>query len=152
MKKNIIVVGAGIIGASLAYHLAKAGAEVLVIEAGGAAGGVATANSFAWINASWGNPPEYVSLRMRSMAEWRKLQSVHRDLSVNWCGGLSWDLPEVELREFSVQHEALGYGTKQVGQAEMRELEPSLNMPPDLGVYVAGEGAIEPVEIGRAHV
>ncbi len=53
--KRIIVVGAGIIGASIAWHLAKAGAEVTVIEAD-EPGGVATRNSWAWINASWGNP------------------------------------------------------------------------------------------------
>ena len=53
--KRIIVVGAGIIGASIAWHLAKAGAEVTVLEAG-EPGGVATRNSWAWINASWGNP------------------------------------------------------------------------------------------------
>jgi glycine/D-amino acid oxidase-like deaminating enzyme len=34
MAKRVIVVGSGIIGASIAYHLAKAGAEVTVIEAG----------------------------------------------------------------------------------------------------------------------
>ncbi len=149
MKKKIIVVGAGIIGASLAYHLAKAGAEVLVFEAGAAAGGVATPNSFAWINASWGNPPDYVKLRLRSMAEWRELKTVHPDLAVNWCGGLSWDLPEVELREFSVQHQSMGYGTKLVTQAEMQKLEPNLKIPPEVGVYVAEEGAIEPDAAAR---
>ena len=149
MKKKIIVVGAGIIGASIAYHLAKAGAEVLVIEAGTAAGGLATSNSFAWINASWGNPPEYIKLRMRSMMEWRKLESVHPDLAVNWCGGLSWDLPEAELREFCSQREAMGYGTRLVGHAQMHELEPTLKQPPELGVCVAGEGAIEPIAAAR---
>jgi glycine/D-amino acid oxidase-like deaminating enzyme len=41
VKKRIIVVGAGIIGASIAWHLAKAGAEVTIVEAGDP-GGVAT--------------------------------------------------------------------------------------------------------------
>ena len=45
------VVGAGIVGASIAYHLAEAGAQVTVFEKTGAASG-ATRNSFAWINAS----------------------------------------------------------------------------------------------------
>ena len=55
MPKRVIVVGSGIIGASVAYHLAKAGAKVTVLEAG-EPGGLATRNSWAWINASWGNP------------------------------------------------------------------------------------------------
>ncbi|TIQ62348.1 MAG: FAD-binding oxidoreductase, partial [Mesorhizobium sp.] len=49
--KHVIVVGAGIIGASIAWHLAKAGAKVTIVADSGA-GGVATPNSFAWINAS----------------------------------------------------------------------------------------------------
>ncbi|RUW42956.1 FAD-dependent oxidoreductase, partial [Mesorhizobium sp. M8A.F.Ca.ET.021.01.1.1] len=51
-SKQVIVIGAGIIGASVAWHLTRAGAQVTVI-ADSAPGGVATPNSFAWINASW---------------------------------------------------------------------------------------------------
>ena len=56
--KRIIVIGSGIIGASIAWHLAKRGAEVTVVEAG-EAGGLATRNSWGWINASCGNPEDY---------------------------------------------------------------------------------------------
>ena len=55
VAKQIIVIGAGIIGASIAWHLTKAGAGVTVVSESGA-GGVATPNSCAWLNASWGNP------------------------------------------------------------------------------------------------
>ena len=48
-SKRAVVIGAGIVGASLAYHLARKGAEVIVVEAGAIASGV-TATSFAWIN------------------------------------------------------------------------------------------------------
>jgi glycine/D-amino acid oxidase-like deaminating enzyme len=46
IRKRIIVVGAGIIGASMAYHLAKTGASVLVLDAA-KAGGLATQASWA---------------------------------------------------------------------------------------------------------
>ena len=49
--KKIIVVGAGIVGASIGWHLTRAGASVTIVDAG-QAGGVATPASFAWINAS----------------------------------------------------------------------------------------------------
>jgi glycine/D-amino acid oxidase-like deaminating enzyme len=44
--KRVVVIGAGIVGASVAYHLAGKGAQVAVIEAGEIASGV-TGRSFA---------------------------------------------------------------------------------------------------------
>lgn len=49
--RRIVVIGAGIIGASIAYHLAAAGAKVTVLEAERPGAG-ATENSFAWLNAA----------------------------------------------------------------------------------------------------
>ncbi|MGH3314273.1 MAG: FAD-dependent oxidoreductase, partial [Streptomyces sp.] len=46
-----MVVGAGIVGASVAYHAARAGAVVTLVDAGRPGAGV-TADSFAWIGAS----------------------------------------------------------------------------------------------------
>ena len=55
MRKNLVVVGAGIVGASVAYHAARAGAVVTLVDAGQPGAGV-TANSFAWIGASGVRP------------------------------------------------------------------------------------------------
>ena len=60
--KRIIVVGSGIIGASIAWHLTVAGAAVTVVDEG-EPGGQATRNSWAWINARWGNSEPYFRLR-----------------------------------------------------------------------------------------
>lgn len=71
-RGDILIVGAGIVGASIAWHLARLGARVTVIDAA-EPGGVATRNSWARINASWGNPEPYFRLRVRAMEEWRRL-------------------------------------------------------------------------------
>lgn len=144
MKKKIIVVGAGIIGASLAYHLAAKGAAVTVFDAQTKTGGVATPNTWAWINASWGNPVPYVKLRMQSMAMWRRLAAVHNQLSVNWCGGLLWDLSKAELVDYAKQQAALGYDVRLVDGTEAKAIEPGLIAAPKLAAYAAGEGMIEP--------
>jgi glycine/D-amino acid oxidase-like deaminating enzyme len=65
-RPHVLIVGAGIIGASIAWHLVRAGARVTVTDAG-EPGGIATRNSWAWINASWGNPEPYFRLRARAM-------------------------------------------------------------------------------------
>jgi glycine/D-amino acid oxidase-like deaminating enzyme len=141
--QKIIVVGAGIIGASIAWHLARKGAFVTVIAA--KAGGEATPNSFAWINASWGNPEFYFHFRRRSMAEWSRLTADVPGLPLSWCGGLCWDLPEAKLEAYAAQQGGWGYGIRRVDRATSTALEPHLADPPVFALHVAEEGAVEPV-------
>ena len=149
MKKRVIVVGAGIIGASIAWHLAKAGAEVTVVEAG-ETGGVATRNSWAWINATWGNPETYFRLRARSMAEWRRIDREVPGLDVSWCGGLIWDLPPEQLEAYAVEHSSWGYGLRRVDRKEALRIEPNIKKPPDFALHVAAEGKVEPLNAALA--
>lgn len=146
--KEVIVIGAGIIGASIAWHLAKAGARVTVLEAR-APGGLATPASFGWINASWGNPEPYFRLRTRAMAEWRRLQAEVPDLPLSWSGGLLWDMPRQGLEAFAKEHASWGYGIRTVDRAEIAVIEPNLADVPDLAVHVAAEGAAEPAPTAR---
>lgn len=53
--KEIVVIGAGIVGASIAFRLAQRGAVVTVTDAGEPGQGASTV-SFAWINARDKNP------------------------------------------------------------------------------------------------
>jgi glycine/D-amino acid oxidase-like deaminating enzyme len=146
--KEIIVIGAGIIGASIAWHLARAGARVAMLEAA-APGGVATPCSFGWINASWGNPEPYFRLRTRSMAEWQRLKAEVPDLPLAWCGGLLWDMPPAELEAYAKAHASWGYGIRTIGRAEIARLEPNLADMPELAVHVAAEGVAEPAPTAR---
>ena len=57
VNRDLVVVGAGIVGASGAYHAARAGAVVTLVDAGRPGAGV-TADSFAW-----SERPEYVPVR-----------------------------------------------------------------------------------------
>jgi glycine/D-amino acid oxidase-like deaminating enzyme len=149
MPKRVIVIGSGIIGASAAFHLAKAGARVIVLEAG-EPGGVATRASWAWINASWGNPEPYFRLRMRAIAEWHRLEAELPSLRPNWCGGLIWDLPEAELDLYAEERRAWGHPIRRVSRAEILEIEPNLKSVPEHAYHVAGEGMVEPLATARA--
>lgn len=147
--KQVIVIGAGIIGASIAWHLSRAGAQVTVIADGGP-GGVATPNSFAWINASWGNPQPYFRLRTRAMAEWTRLARDLPEIPLSWCGGLCWDLSAAAMETYAAQHSAWGYGIKRVDRAGVARLEPNLAELPDVALHVAEEGVAEPVAATKA--
>ena len=67
-----MVVGAGIVGASVAYHAARAGAVVTLVDAGRPGAGV-TADSFAWIGASGVRR----ALNARAIANWRSTNCRH---------------------------------------------------------------------------
>jgi glycine/D-amino acid oxidase-like deaminating enzyme len=146
---NVLIVGAGIIGAAIGYHLVRGGARVTILD-GGEPGGLATRNSWAWINASWGNPRAYVRLRMRSMEEWRRLERAVPALRVRWTGGLLWDLPPTELETFAEEHASWGYPIRLVDGAEAQRIEPALANPPDFALHVASEGAVEPLAAALA--
>ena len=138
---HVIVVGAGIIGASVAYHLARAGARVTVLAQ--SPGGVATPNSFSWINASWGNDPAYCRLRLDSMQRWRRLEQEIAGLGLSWGGSITYDLGEAELRRYAKDFGARGYALRLVDRTEILQLAPNLARPPELAVYAEAEGAVE---------
>jgi glycine/D-amino acid oxidase-like deaminating enzyme len=147
---RIVVVGAGIVGASIAYHLARRGAVVTVVDRGQPAG-EATEKSFAWINATYGNPEPYFRLRFLSMQEYRRLEDeLGGTLGVVWRGCLIWDLADHEIEDFARRHAAWGYDVRLVGRAEIAELEPALIAPPARAAYAAGDGTLEPAAATRA--
>ena len=145
---KVLVVGAGIVGASIAWHLARVGAEVTIVEQGDP-GGLATRGSWAWINATWGNPETYVRLRLLSMQEWRRLEREVPAVRVRWNGGLTWDVPTGALESFVGEHRAWGYAIRVVDRDEAKAIEPQLATPPDRAAYAPGEGSVEPLATAR---
>lgn len=148
---RVIVVGAGIIGSSVAYEAAKAGAQVTVLEAGKIAGG-ASGTSFAWTNATGKRPQAYFALNVAGMR-------AHLDLSrefgnAPWflqTGSLEWysreqDWPAQE--ENAQQMQDWGYGVERISKARLAELEPEIDLTA-IGnapiVYYPEEGWVHPV-------
>lgn len=144
-----VVIGAGIIGASIAYHLAKAGRPPIILDAG-PDGGLATSGSLAWINASWGNPEPYYRLRMRSIAEWHRLGRELKDIPLRWTGSLTYDMPRADLERYVAHHADWGYRIRLVGRNEIAAREPHLREVPDIAALCDDEGMVEPVAAARA--
>ena len=148
--QHVIVVGAGVIGAAVASRLARKGARVSILEKSDMGGGLATAKSWAWLNAAWGNPEPYCHLRQASLAEWRVLEETIPGISPRWCGSLSWDLTEEVLRKSVPIQSRWGYNVELVDAGRTHQLEPALRIPPKIAVYAPDEGAIEPVAATQA--
>ena len=147
-KRRIVVAGAGIVGASIAYHLAKAGALVTVIDKQGPATH-ASGGTFAWINATWAKTPRsYHSLSQDSVSSWSSLEQ-ELDLPLRWGGSLEWFTDEARQEKLAVQiaeQAAWGERARMVDAAELAELEPNVDFGgATRAAYSENDGTIDPV-------
>ena len=100
--QRVVVCGAGIVGASIAYHLAKSGAAVTVIDKEAPASHASRA-TFAWINATWAKQPQhYHSLNQQSVSHWHSLQK-ELGLPIRWQGSVEWF--SSEQRQQKLEHQ-----------------------------------------------
>ncbi|MFJ2485339.1 NAD(P)/FAD-dependent oxidoreductase [Pseudomonas sp. NPDC087639] len=139
-SKRIVVIGAGIVGASLAYHLAGKGADVTLIEAGEIACG-ATGHSFGWINATCAGPDPIALLRSAAISDYRRLESELPSLQVRWTGALSYGAVIDDLSRSSANL---------LPRAKIFEREPNLKHPPLQALFAAEEGALDPSQATHA--
>ncbi|MEK1913442.1 MAG: FAD-binding oxidoreductase [Pseudomonas chlororaphis] len=144
-NKRVVVIGAGIVGASLAYHLAGRGAQVILVEAEDIASGV-TGRSFAWINTSHDGPDSIASLRGAAIQEYRRLETELPGLKVRWSGALSYGTNPSEALHASGHPPS----ATQLSRSQILDLEPNLKHPPQQAMYAAEEGALDAVQATQA--
>ena len=135
---HVVVVGAGIVGASVAYHVARAGATVTLVDAGQPGAGV-TADSFAWVGASGVLTGPAAGMRATATEEYRRVEAELPGLPVIWSGSLSW-------RAEGGAPEA-GPGQEIVDAATVMTLEPNLRQPPEWAIWAPGDGAVDSVGV-----
>jgi glycine/D-amino acid oxidase-like deaminating enzyme len=140
MTQKILIVGGGIIGASVAWNLAKSGADVTVVDAGVAG---ATPASFGWINASFFLSDDHFRLRCEGIAAYHRMAGV-LDLPVDWCGCLCWDGGADAFAHRQDTLSTLGYQVEEVDQARFKAMEPHVADPPERCHLFPGEAAGEP--------
>jgi glycine/D-amino acid oxidase-like deaminating enzyme len=70
---GVAVIGAGIVGSSVAFRLSEGGAEVVLIDSAEPGSGT-TSTSFAWVNANNKLPREYFELNLAGMREHERLR------------------------------------------------------------------------------
>jgi glycine/D-amino acid oxidase-like deaminating enzyme len=149
LSMGVVIAGAGIVGASIGYHLAKRGAAVTILERQRPGAG-ATQNSFAWLNSTFSKQPHrYFLLNLLGIAGWRRLQSeIGSDLEIQWGGSVNWG--PAELRDQVRKHQEWGYGTQLIDEAELRKLLPNV-LPGSFqaACWSREEGAVDPMQALR---
>ncbi|MGI9419404.1 MAG: NAD(P)/FAD-dependent oxidoreductase [Geminicoccaceae bacterium] len=144
-----IVIGAGIVGASIAYHLAHRGADVTVVDRIGAAAG-ATGKSFAWINAHHFKSETYHRLRYQSLAEYHRLdRELDGKLGLSWCGALSFDAVGEAFDRRVEGFQQLGYPAEVITHNRFNKLEPHYGHAPGRALHLSLEAAFDPTKACR---
>jgi glycine/D-amino acid oxidase-like deaminating enzyme len=127
-----VVIGAGVLGASVAARLAAAGMHVTLLEADQPGRGTSRW-SFAWVNSNDKGPRPYHDLNHAGLRAWARLAP---DLD-----GAAWYRPagNLELATSDTGRAALaarvhrltgwGYPARLIGASDAAELEPALRPP-----------------------
>jgi glycine/D-amino acid oxidase-like deaminating enzyme len=148
---RIVIAGAGIVGASIGYHLAKRGARVTILDATHPGAG-ATGKSLGWVNATFSKRPRaYFDLNYAGIAAWRHLEKeLDSALNVQWGGSVAWcpSGPEAdELRVNVRNHQQWGYPVHMVAAAEFHRLLPLVSAGEIAAAcHSEPEGAVDPVQ------
>jgi glycine/D-amino acid oxidase-like deaminating enzyme len=142
---DVVVIGAGIVGAACAYYARRAGLSVAVVDRGGVAGGTTGAGE-GNILVSDKEPGPELDLALRSNALWRALDL--GDIELEAKGGLVVAANEAEWAALQALAKAQRIESEAVTPSD---LEPHL--APDLigGMYYPQDLQVQPM-LAAAHL
>jgi glycine/D-amino acid oxidase-like deaminating enzyme len=151
---RIIVIGAGVLGVSVARRLALAGVDVSLLDRRGAGTGT-TATTFAWVNSSRKPDPAYHRLNVAGMGEHAGLAGrLPGPPSYFPSGALQWaDAANERWLADNVERlRSLGYPARWVTREEATRIAGPLRVPADLTAvaHFPGEGYVLPDRFVRA--
>ncbi|MBE1592385.1 NAD(P)/FAD-dependent oxidoreductase [Nonomuraea angiospora] len=151
---RVTVLGAGILGAATAHHLARRGAHVTVIDAD-TRNARSTTASFACVNGSAKTDPGLSALNDRAVEEYRRITHTLGEAAVRFTGQhfVATDPDSLRIAEQRVNAaRSRGYGGEILPVDALREREPHLRLdtPPLAVAWFPSDGWADP-EALRAH-
>ncbi|MEU8686634.1 FAD-binding oxidoreductase [Streptomyces sp. NPDC048611] len=151
---DVIVVGAGVVGAACAYYAARAGLTVTVLDRGPVAGGTTGAGEGNLLVSDKEPGPE-LELALLSTALWRNLaELLPPHIEYEPKGGLvvASDEPGMHaLRTFAAGQDKAGVRAEEIPGDRLRELEPHLTPGLAGGFHYPQDAQVMPA-LAAAHL
>jgi len=153
LSPDVLVIGGGIVGAASAYHLAKRGADVLLLEADQLASGATGRNlGYIWVHTRRAGPELDLVMATRTGLE-DLPDELGVDFGLRTRGGLIYFTSEAQaviMREFVERRTADGVPMQLLDGAEARELVPILPETVLGATYCPLDAQIDPRRYVRA--
>ncbi len=144
---DVIVVGAGIVGAACAHYAARAGLKVTVLDRGPVAGGTTGSGEGNLLVSDKAPGPE-LELALQSAELWRELaEQLPHGVEYEPKGGLvvaSDDAALTALRTFAAAQEKAGVTVREVAADRLPDLEPHLAPGLAGGVHYPQDAQVMP--------
>ncbi|MBO1511432.1 NAD(P)/FAD-dependent oxidoreductase [Metabacillus bambusae] len=152
---DVIVIGAGVIGSSVAYHLVKKGLEVALIEKGGVASGTSSrCDAVALIcDKKPGIDTEIGYASIQLFQQLAKEFSVDFEFSTRGSLYVCETEKELEIaKDYVSQQASDGYDMRMVDKHQLREIEPHLADDLVGGIWTEVDSSMNPYKLCYAFV
>lgn len=148
-ETEVVVVGAGAVGVSVAYHLAKRGKRVVLVDREGVGSGTSAATfALIWVHSK--EPAHYMELSLRSARMFPALvRELDADVHLEQQGGLTLCMSEADLanNRALVERQSVSplYEGRLIDDAEVHRLQPGLSREVRGAVYSPNDGHLDSI-------
>ncbi|NHC61043.1 NAD(P)/FAD-dependent oxidoreductase [Paenalcaligenes suwonensis] len=147
---NVVVVGGGIMGACIAWNLAKAGIRVTVLEQQARPAAGATWWSYGWVGTASAFPseaPNAFALKQQALREFASLERDLSSLPYAARGALVWCENDHETAHLVAEQQAVGVAMNLIDRLAIQQLEPQLRELPTCAAWAPNDFALEPIQL-----